>query len=64
VKTRVDELFRKESQEFALRFQCEDCAHYDLATERCSNGFPSAAHRVRRLDVVAEIEFCKLFELG
>ena len=64
MKTRVDELFRKESHEFALRFQCEDCAHYDVAAETCSNGFPSAAHRVRRLDLFEEIEFCKLFELG
>ena len=64
MKTRVDATFREQANSFALRFGCEDCAHYEPSDESCSNGFPSDAHRKRPLDVVHEIEFCKLFELS
>lgn len=64
MKTIVDEALRREAREFALRFGCEECAHYEREGDGCSNGFPHEAHKARRLELLDAIEFCKLFELG
>lgn len=64
MKTRVDERLVREARDFALRFGCEECAHYEGEHGSCSNGFPNKPHKGTRLDVLNEIEFCKLFELG
>ena len=64
MKTRIDEALLREARDFALCFGCEECAHYEGELGGCSNGFPNAAHRAKRLDVLKEIEFCKQFELG
>jgi hypothetical protein len=63
VKTLVDEKFRLEVARFGLRFTCEHCAHFASDTERCAHGYPVAAHRALVLDDLAELEFCKEFEL-
>ena len=62
MKTRVGPLLRDEARRFALRFACEDCAHFDAEDSRCSLAYPAAPRRVdlRR----ASLSFCKSFELG
>jgi hypothetical protein len=69
VRTRVDAVLRDEAQRFALRFACEDCAHWVAskagAAGVCANGWPE---RVEKDALVApsteEVAFCKEFELG
>lgn len=61
--TRVDPRLQAEARTFALRFTCEDCAHFDPELARCGNGFPTAPHREIDLQVQRELEFCKGFEL-
>ncbi len=60
MKTRVDERLRDEARRFALRFACEDCAHFDGA--RCGNGWPGRVARSLDEPGVTEIELCKEFE--
>ncbi|HET9930409.1 MAG TPA: hypothetical protein VFQ35_06975 [Polyangiaceae bacterium] len=64
MKTRVDEVLLRQAQEFSLRFGCEACAHYEDELGGCSNGFPNAPHKAKRLELMSELEFCKQFELG
>jgi hypothetical protein len=62
VKTRVDARLRDEAVRYALRFACEDCAHFDPASARCSLEYPASPRR----DALEaeELELCKAFELG
>lgn len=76
MRTRVDARLREEATRFALRFACEDCAHFDLGSERCSLEYPASPRREALLatpardeatparDETAELELCKEFELG
>jgi len=61
MKTRVDARFRRESERFALRFACDDCAHFDPLGERCSLSFIAAPRRGALEGT--ELELCKAFEL-
>lgn len=64
MRTPVDDQLLSEVERFALRFECEHCAHFDPATGACSAGFPNAMHRVRELSgQPLLIIFCKSFEL-
>jgi hypothetical protein len=62
VKTRVDARLREEATRFALRFACEDCAHFDPACGRCSLEYPASPRRHELL--AEELELCKEFELA
>jgi hypothetical protein len=59
----VDARLREEARRFALRFACEDCAHFDAHREACVHGYP-AAPRLAEIDEEDELLFCKEFELG
>ena len=63
MKTRVDETLRSEAARFRLRFTCGDCAHFAPERRACSHGYPTEAHRDVALERVADLEFCKEFEL-
>jgi hypothetical protein len=67
VRTLVDARLRNEASSFALRFACDDCAHFDgrgepRAPGECSLGYPAAPRR----DALASdhVELCKTFELA
>lgn len=62
MKTAVDARLRLEAARFALRFACDDCAHFDRERARCAHGYPPAPRR-DALDADT-IELCKEFELG
>ena len=64
MRTRVDARLREEAARYALRFACEDCAHFDPAggRGRCSLEYPAAPRRDALL--APELELCKEFELG
>ncbi|HEY7957137.1 MAG TPA: hypothetical protein VII38_17650 [Polyangia bacterium] len=62
--------FDEESARFALRFCCEDCGHFDAASERCRHGWPTDEHRQDRYAdrwkserPLSVVTFCKEFEL-
>jgi hypothetical protein len=62
LKTRVDELLRAQAKAYALRFACDDCAHFERDAGACSLGYPAAP---RRPEVEGpSLEFCKSFELA
>jgi hypothetical protein len=61
VRTRADDRLRAEAARFALRFACEDCAHFDDAKGACLHGYPPSPRRAELLR--DEIVFCKEFEL-
>jgi hypothetical protein len=63
MRTRIDDLLRREARRYDLRFSCESCAHYDAPGESCANGFPVEAHRAIDLERASELFFCKEFEL-
>lgn len=42
MKTTVDARLLREARRFALRFACDDCAHFDPDHERCSLRFDAA----------------------
>jgi hypothetical protein len=63
VKTVVDDRLLEEAERFALRFACEDCAHFDGGGERCLHAFPTAPHRRALLRPGSVLSFCKEFEL-
>jgi hypothetical protein len=62
MKTAVDATLRSEAERYSFRFECEDCVHFDAASERCSLAYPPAPRRTA-LDA-AEIVLCKTFELA
>jgi hypothetical protein len=64
VKTAVDGRLRVEVVVFELRYACEHCAHFDPASEKCSQGYPNEEHRQTPLESAASVTFCKSFELA
>ena len=62
MKTLVDARLREEAARYALRFACEDCAHFDPGSSRCSLEYPAAPRRDALLS--EQLELCKEFELG
>lgn len=52
----------REAEQFRLRAACEDCAHFDAASERCAHGYPNEEHRAR--ERALPLVFCKEFELA
>jgi hypothetical protein len=68
MNTRADALFIEEAAACRLRFECDDCAHFDDARAACAHGYPVAPHRPTALGenvvVGSTITFCKEFELG
>lgn len=63
MKIEQDEQFRRQTERFRLKWNCEDCALFD--PERgCAHGFPTERHRrARYRDPFASLLFCKDFEL-
>jgi hypothetical protein len=64
VITRVSNQLRREARDLALKFCCEDCAHFAEDRAACGNGYPVEPHRGVRLELVGEMAFCKDFELA
>jgi hypothetical protein len=64
MRTLVDDALRADALRFALRYSCEHCAHLDVVTGRCAEGFPNDEHRVRKIEQDGSLEFCKSFELA
>ena len=62
--TRVDPELVEQSRKFRLCFRCDECANFDVDRAECSHGYPTEPHRVADLSRVAELLFCKEFELG
>ena len=73
MRVRWSRTFDEESARFALRFCCEDCAHFDgdaRGEARCRHDWPTELHRRERYrapdadgDGGADVVFCKEFEL-
>ena len=62
MRTLVDQRLLDEARRFAFRFACEDCAHFDADTGRCSLSYPTTP---RRDDLGRpHLELCKTYELG
>jgi hypothetical protein len=62
MKTLVDARLHLEVARYEFRFACDDCAHFDADSARCSFDYPAAPRRDALL--APEIELCKAFELG
>ena len=62
MRTRVDAQLMSEARRWALRWACEDCAHFDRAAGVCGNRWPTDDHRASLLRDGAELAFCKEFE--
>jgi hypothetical protein len=58
----MDRQFDDERHRFALRFGCEDCAHFDAPSGRCRHEWPNEAHR-QTPPPALDLDFCKEFEL-
>jgi hypothetical protein len=57
--------FDTERRRFALRFSCEDCAHFEARSGGCRHEWPNLLHR-SAVDGDARpalVDFCKEFEL-
>ncbi len=70
MRTLVDHRLVVEARASALRFECDDCAHFDpdATPPRCAHGYPVAPHRpgplARLEEARGSVVFCKEFELG
>jgi hypothetical protein len=54
--------FDAEREDFALRYCCEDCGHFDARSQACRHEWPNETHR--RDGAPSEmVDFCKEFEL-
>ncbi len=65
MRTLVDARLRDEARRFALRFACEDCAHFEGS--QCSLAYPAAPRREALEGNGGRpetIEFCKSFEIA
>jgi len=63
VRTLIDPTLREEARRFALRFTCDDCAHFAAERRACAHGYPNGAHLEVDLAAEESLEFCKEFEL-
>lgn len=64
MRVEQDARFREQRERFKLRWNCEDCVLFDLASG-CAHGFPTHRHRKSRYDdFAADLLFCKDFELA
>jgi hypothetical protein len=77
MKTRVDDRLRREAAQFAFRFACDDCAHFEPSSARCSLSYPASPRRSALLGArtlersestgpsqpARTLELCKAFEL-
>jgi hypothetical protein len=64
MKIEQDARFREQRERFQLRFNCEDCALFDVDRERCVHGYPTTEHRAGHYaNPEARVVFCKHFEL-
>jgi len=61
--TRVDSQLRQDIQNFALKYACEDCAHFETHARSCSLGFDPTVHLAHAISPGDTIVFCKTFEL-
>ncbi len=64
MKHQVDARLVEEAVRHALRFACEDCAHWAARSRACTHGYPRGPAREALAESSGEIEFCKEFELG
>ena len=67
MRTRADLRLREEAARFALRFACDDCAHFDADRARCAHEYPPGPRRDALAPTDAgdpTLSFCKEFELG
>jgi hypothetical protein len=64
MKTRVTLRFLDEADRFALRYACDDCAHFSARETACAHGYPLGERRGRTLRDGDELSFCKEFEAG
>ncbi|MCC6750015.1 MAG: hypothetical protein IT371_20285 [Deltaproteobacteria bacterium] len=57
--------FHEEAERYALRFCCEDCAHFDPDENACAHEWPDDEHRTAFYADPAcdRLVFCKEFEL-
>ena len=62
MKTLVDDRLRAEATRFRFRFACEDCAHFDDLTPRCTLAYPPAPRRESLS--TTQVYLCKEFDLG
>ena len=63
MKQQSSPAFRDERGRFVLRFTCEHCSYFQVESERCTHGYPNAAHRDAFVERSEELLFCKEFEL-
>lgn len=56
--------FERDRRRYALRFTCEDCAHFERGPGECSFTFPTHEHRdAAYVPPYESVVFCKAFEL-
>jgi len=63
MKSPLDARLRGEARRFALRFSCEDCAHFDVRRQACVHGYPEGPRQMQLHGGSDELVFCKEFEL-
>ena len=63
MKSPLDPRLEDEMRRFALRWSCDDCAHFAPEEDRCAHGYPTAPHRASTV-AGSHLIFCKEFELG
>ena len=59
-------MFVEQRAQYALRFTCEHCSHFQVESERCVHGYPTEVHRAARYEGASaetELVFCKDFDL-
>jgi hypothetical protein len=59
----VDPKLTNEARVFALRFACDDCAHYDRTRGLCVHGYTERPMRDALEHAGDVVAFCKEFEL-
>jgi hypothetical protein len=64
VRHDVDATLLREARVFALRFACEDCAHFDAPKRACTHGYIERPSPEDLAPGSATVAFCKEFELG
>jgi hypothetical protein len=60
----VDATLLAEARTFALRFACEDCAHFDSVRRTCVHGYIERPSQADLEPGSPPLAFCKEFELG
>lgn len=63
----LDPIHPRDFRELNFTYSCEQCSHFDPATEQCTIGYEASKHRqadqLRLYELTGRMAFCRFMEI-